>query len=155
MFLFLSVTELSPATATSFSRLTTETESESYVTTDGQSASLSWNRAPIWGLRPDFYYCQTVAGLLMRGAFSDERTRLPFTIAVSPRQRSHSWVRVPRYSLRYFTVSDSKLPRIYIPQEEGGPVILRDTWFPFLRLLRLAGLRWKYSNPPPRGITVT
>jgi hypothetical protein len=26
-------------------------ESESYVTTDGQSASLSWNKAPIWGLR--------------------------------------------------------------------------------------------------------
>jgi hypothetical protein len=22
---------------------------ESYVTTDGQSASLSWNKAPIWG----------------------------------------------------------------------------------------------------------
>jgi hypothetical protein len=38
----------------------------------GQSASLSWNKAPIWGLRPDFYYCQTVAGLLMWGAFCDE-----------------------------------------------------------------------------------
>jgi hypothetical protein len=31
--------------------------SESYTTTDGQSASLSWNKAPIWGLRPDFYFC--------------------------------------------------------------------------------------------------
>jgi hypothetical protein len=41
-----------------------------------QSASLSWNRAPIWGLRPDLYYCQTVAGLLMWGALSDERTGL-------------------------------------------------------------------------------
>jgi hypothetical protein len=39
-------------------------ESESYVTTDEQSASLSWNKAPIWGLRPDIYYCQKVAGLL-------------------------------------------------------------------------------------------
>jgi hypothetical protein len=29
--------------------------SESYVTTDGQSASLSWNNALIWGLRPDMY----------------------------------------------------------------------------------------------------
>jgi hypothetical protein len=38
--------------------------------TDGQSASLSWNKAPIWDLRPDFYYCQTVADLLMWGAFS-------------------------------------------------------------------------------------
>jgi hypothetical protein len=26
---------------------------------------------PIWGPRPDFYYCQTFAGLLMWGAFSD------------------------------------------------------------------------------------
>jgi hypothetical protein len=34
----------------------TESESESYVTTDGQSASLSWNKAPIWGLRQDFYW---------------------------------------------------------------------------------------------------
>jgi hypothetical protein len=34
-----------------------ESESEPYVTTDGHSASLSWNKAPIWGLRPDFYYC--------------------------------------------------------------------------------------------------
>jgi hypothetical protein len=25
-----------------------ESESESYVTTDGQSASLSWYKAPIW-----------------------------------------------------------------------------------------------------------
>jgi hypothetical protein len=27
------------------------------------SASLSWNKAHIWGLQPDLYYCQTVAGL--------------------------------------------------------------------------------------------
>jgi hypothetical protein len=33
---------------------------ESYVMPDGSSASLSWNKAPIWGLRPHFYYCQTV-----------------------------------------------------------------------------------------------
>jgi hypothetical protein len=33
-----------------------ESEPESYVTTDGQTASLSWNKTPIWGLRPDFYY---------------------------------------------------------------------------------------------------
>jgi hypothetical protein len=40
-----------------------------------QSASLSWNIAPIWGLRPDLCYCQTVAGW---GALSDERTGLSF-----------------------------------------------------------------------------
>jgi hypothetical protein len=48
-----------------------ESESESYFTTDGQSATLSWNKAPIRGLQRDFYYCQTVAGLLMRGDLAD------------------------------------------------------------------------------------
>jgi hypothetical protein len=62
-------------------------ESESYITTDGQSASLSWNKAAVWGLRPDLYYCQTVAGLLMWGALSDERADLSFTITPGPRQR--------------------------------------------------------------------
>jgi hypothetical protein len=32
----------------------------------------------IWGLRPDLYYCQTVVGLLMWDALSDERTGLSF-----------------------------------------------------------------------------
>jgi hypothetical protein len=79
-------------------------ESESYITTDGQPASLSWNKASIWGLRPDFYYCLTVAGLLILGALSDERTGLSFTIAAGPCQRSLSRVRP------YFTVSDLRLP---------------------------------------------
>jgi hypothetical protein len=74
------------------------TESQSYVTTDGQSASLSWNKAPIWGLRPDIYYCQIVAGLLIWGALSDERTGLWFTTAAGPRQCSHSRVQVPLHS---------------------------------------------------------
>jgi hypothetical protein len=46
-----------------------------------------------------------------------------------------------------FYVSDSRLPqpgepgpRIYIPQEQGGPVIPPSIGFPFCRLLRLAGL---------------
>jgi hypothetical protein len=86
------------------------TESESYIRTGGQSASLSWNKAPIWGLRPDFYYCQTVAGLLMWGALSDERTGLSFTIAAGPRQRGLSLAGVPWDSWPYFTVSESRLP---------------------------------------------
>jgi hypothetical protein len=31
---------------------------------------------------------------------------------------------------------------IYVPQEQGGPVIPPGTGFPFCRLLRLARLRW-------------
>jgi hypothetical protein len=72
-----------------------ESKCEFYVAIDRESASLSKNKAPIWGLRPAFYYCQTVAGLLMLGVLSDERTGVSFTIAAGPRQRSHSRVRVP------------------------------------------------------------
>jgi hypothetical protein len=82
---------------------------------------------------------------------------LSFAIAAGPRQRSHSQVRVPQDSCPYFTVSDLRLPqpgapglRIYIPQEQGGPVIPPGTEFPFRRLLRLAGLRWRYSTMHPQ-----
>jgi hypothetical protein len=86
---------------------------------------------------------------------------LSFTIAAGPRQRRHSQVRVLRDSWPHFTVSVSRLPqpggsgpRIYIPQEQGGPVIPPVTGFPFRRILRHAGLRWRYSNPPPRWISL-
>jgi hypothetical protein len=46
-------------------------------------------------------------------------------------------------------------PRIYIPQEQGSPVIPPGTVFSFRRLLRLAGLRWRYSIPPPHGAFYT
>jgi hypothetical protein len=76
MFPFLRIPELSQASATSFLFLTIAALNwlnQSYVTTDDQSASLVFVSSPIWGPRPDFYYCQTVAGLLMWGALSDER----------------------------------------------------------------------------------
>jgi hypothetical protein len=41
--------------------------------------------------------------------------------------------------------------RIYILQEQGGPVIPPGIGFPFCRLLRLAEQRWRYSNPLPHG----
>jgi hypothetical protein len=101
----------------------------SYITTDGQSASLSCYQAPIWGLWPDFYYCQTIAGFFIWGALSEERTGLSFTM----------------YSVQYtvyFTVSDLRLPQpgglgpcIYISQEQGGPVIPPGTqlvWSPVI-----------------------
>jgi hypothetical protein len=34
-------------------------------------------------------------------------------------------------------------PHIYIPQGQGGPAKPPGTGFPFRRLLRLAGLRWR------------
>jgi hypothetical protein len=105
-----------------------EPESESYVTTDGQSASVSWNKAPIWGFRPDSYCCHTVADLLMWGALSDERTGLSFTIAAGPRQSSHFRVRVP------FAISDSRLLFSLPPTtrratvEVSDPASTREVW---------------------------
>jgi hypothetical protein len=99
---------------------------KSYITTDGQSASLSWNKAPVWGLRPDFCYCQTTAGLLMWGALSDERTGLSFTIAPGPRQRSHFRVWVPWDSWSYFAVSDSRLTTRRATVEVFDPASTRE-----------------------------
>jgi hypothetical protein len=76
-----------------------ESESESYVTTDDQSVSVSWNEAPIRGFTTRFLLL-TVAGLLMWGVLSNERTGLSFAIAAGPRQRSHSRVRIP-WNLRH------------------------------------------------------
>jgi hypothetical protein len=117
-------------------------------TVSRQSVLVSSNHL---GRKTRFSFCQTVAGLLMWGALSEERAGLPFIIVAGPRQRSHSWVRVPRHSWPYFALSDSRLPqregpgpRIYISREQGDPVIPPG-------LLSLAGLRWRYSNPTPRG----
>jgi hypothetical protein len=97
---------------------------------DGQLASLSWNKPPIWGLLSDFYYCQTVASL-MWGALFDERTDLSFTIAAGRRQGSHPRIRVPWDSRPYFTVSDSIFPFSSPPTTRRVTV--------------------EVSTPPPRG----
>jgi hypothetical protein len=96
-------------------------------------------------------YSPYVTSSLTRGCVS-------FTIASGPRQRSHSRIRVPSDSWSHFTVSDSRLPTwrgrspyLYPPQDKGGPVIPPVTGFPLRRLLRLAGLRWRYSTPPTHG----
>jgi hypothetical protein len=110
-----------------------ETWSEYFVTTDGQSASLSWNKAPIWGLRPDFYYFQTVACLLLWGAL--ERTDLSFTIAAG-------------LARAVIVGSESHGTRDHILLSQ-----IRD--FPFRFLTRRAGLRWKYSSSLPHGLLNT
>jgi hypothetical protein len=87
------------------------------------------------------------------------RIGLSFTIAAGPRHRSYSQVRVPQDSWPHFTVSNSRLPqpgrpgpRIYIPQEQGGPVILQALGSLFVASYDSTGLRWRYSTPPPHGI---
>jgi hypothetical protein len=43
--------------------------------------------------------------------------------------------------------SESRMTRDHI-------LLSRIRDFPFRRLLRLAGSRWRYSNPPPHGLVV-
>jgi hypothetical protein len=110
-----------------------QSQSQSHIATDCQSISKSWCRAPS-GAHDHIciYYSLTVTVLFFWGALFDERTGLSFIYATGPRQHSRSRVRAPLDSWRYFIISDLRLP--------------------FRRLLRLAGSRWRYSNPPPHGL---
>jgi hypothetical protein len=64
-------------------------QSHSYVKANGQLASPHWFHASVWGPRPDFYYYQIAADLLMWDSLSEEKTDLSFTTAAGPRQSSH------------------------------------------------------------------
>jgi hypothetical protein len=110
----------------------TKSQSQNYITTDGQPASLSWNKAPIWGLRPDLLHvsqlrvCSCGALSLTRGRFCRLQLLLALARAI-------------------IFGSESRGTRDHI--------LLSQIWdFPFRRLLGLAGLRWRYSTPPPHGI---
>jgi hypothetical protein len=70
-----------------------QSQSYSYVTTDGQSASVSSNKAPIWGLWTDFCYCQTVFGSFsgpspvgLATLFTVSDSRLPFSLPPTTRR---------------------------------------------------------------------
>jgi hypothetical protein len=72
----------------------------------------------------------------------------------------YSLVQVPQNSGPHLTVS-FETPRtgrarsLYLYfQEQGRPVIPPDTGFSFCRLLQLAGLWWKYSNPSMHGVSL-
>jgi hypothetical protein len=116
--------------------LSSESECESYITTDGQAASLSWNKVPILGLRPDFYYCLLQFRVCWYGAPSLTRKRicrLQLLLALAS---------------AVFLGPQSRGTRDHILLSQ-----IRD--LPFRRLLRLTGLRWMYSIPPPHGIELS
>jgi hypothetical protein len=96
-----------------------------------------------------------------RPLWREDGSVISCTIASGPCHSSQPRVHVQQNS-GHILLSHLRLPqpgepgsRIYIPQEQGGPVIPPGTGFPFRRLLRLAGLRWRYSNPPPHGSVLT
>jgi hypothetical protein len=48
--------------------------------------------------------------------------------------------------------SNTQPGRFMSPQRQGDTVVSPGRGFPFRCLLRLAGLRWRYSSPPPHRI---
>jgi hypothetical protein len=99
-------------------------QSQSHISTDGQPVSL--------GLMTRYLLLFDSYGLVfLWDALSDERTGLSPLHAAGPCQRSF----LRSYS--FGTCDHILLSHI------------RD--FPFRRLLRLAGSRWRYSTPPPHG----
>jgi hypothetical protein len=142
---------------------TTQVKVKSHVTTDGQSVSLSWCQAAIWGPRLHFYYCHAVAGLLMWGALSDEWAGLSLNIAAGPGQSTVFFGSESSGTHAHILLShvwdssnlEGEVPRINIPQEKRSSVIPPGTGIPFRRLLCPAELRWRYSNSPPSEVTAS
>jgi hypothetical protein len=105
-------------------------QSRSYGTTDGQSASLSWCQAPIWGTWPDLYYsqlrvcwCETPS--LTKGLVCSLELLLCLASAVNLGSESRRTLTIV-YCLKYLSLPQpaGPGPRTYITQEQGGPVIL-------------------------------
>jgi hypothetical protein len=109
-----------------------QSEFESYITTDSQSASLSWKKAPIWGLRPDIYMPLIITALFLWA---------------SSLTRGRVW-------LLYMLLALASV--VFLGSEflwTRNRILLSQIWdFPFRRLLRLAGSRWRYSTPPPHRV---
>jgi hypothetical protein len=110
------------------------TQSQNYVTTDSQSASLPWFQALIWGLRPDFIVRQLWVSWY--GALSLTRGRV---------------------CLLYVLLALASAVFLgFGSLGTRGHILLSQIWdFPFRRLLRLVGSRWRYSIPPPHGYPMT
>jgi hypothetical protein len=139
---------------------TCQSQSQSYVMTDSQSASPSWCQDPS-GTRDQFFFlleiifrqlrvCYFVAPSLMSGRICNLLLLLVLTIAVllgSESRRTQDHILLFQF-LRHSPTWRARSPYLY-PPETGWPRYTPDSGFPFHRLLRLAGLQWRYSIPPP------
>jgi hypothetical protein len=92
---------------------------------------VSWCQTPL-GPRPNFCYCQAVAGLLIWGALSDERTGLLFSIAPRRRRNSRVGLVTTFYYLRFETPPTwrARSPYLYPPGTEW-PRYTPCHWVPF------------------------
>jgi hypothetical protein len=115
-------------------------QSQSYITTDSQSASSSWYKAPIWDLRlifpilsliifRQFHVCWCWAPSLTRSRVCTFQF-LPYTAnAAFPRSDPHGTLELSSLSL-FLRLPQPGGPGscIYSPQEQGSPVIPPGIW---------------------------
>jgi hypothetical protein len=127
---------------------------ESYFKTGGlQPTSSSWHQAP-WDPRLVFFFQLNTCGFspyatssLTRGWVCRLQLLLVLASAVIlgfESRGTHDHILLSQ--IRDFPKPAGPGLRIYIPQELGAPLIPPGTGFPFRRLLRLAGLRWRFSQ---------
>jgi hypothetical protein len=123
--------------------------------TDFQPASSSWCRAAILDPWPDFT-CSLDLPVFSSSYRVPSLTRGRVWIfqctSLTGQSREGP---VTKYCSPIWDSLDLKdqAPHPY-PQEKGGTVIPLGTGFPIRRLLRPAGLWWRYSNPPPHGLNI-
>jgi hypothetical protein len=87
--------------------------------TVSQSVSMSWNRVPLWDLRPDIISCRNVAVWRLRSCFCGVPSLTRGRVCSS--QCNHSMVRVAQNPEQYFPVSS------VTPEVRWGEVTLRLT----------------------------
>jgi hypothetical protein len=128
---------------------TSFSQSQSYFTTGGlPSVSWSWRQAP-WGSRP-LFFCQLntcchspyLTPHVTRGWVCRLQLLLALASAVILRSEScgtHDHILLSQ--IRDCAKLEGQVP-VFITLGTG---------FPFRRLLRLAGLRWRYSILPPHA----
>jgi hypothetical protein len=137
--------------------------SQNHITTGSHSASLSWCQTPPSGTRDQFFpsfFCINNCRFLDVGrplwredgsviySYSWFWAFRAVTLGSGSR-RTHDRILLSHLRLPQ---PGGPGPHICIPQEQGGSVIPLGTGFPFCHLLRLAGLWWRYSIPPPLGV---
>jgi hypothetical protein len=133
-------------------------QSQSHFTTGGlPPISSSWPQAPWDSRRAFFFQLNTcfhspyVTFSLTRGWVCSIQLLLAFASTLILRSDSRG-TRDIFYSLKFETPPTwrARFPYLY-PPGTGWSSYTPRHWFPSRRLLRLAGLRWRYSTPPPHG----
>jgi hypothetical protein len=120
----------------------TPSRSRSYLTTDGQYVVVS---SPLWDLETDINSSRNVSIWKLYFFWREDGSAICSVITQwfeSCRTRNHTLLS----RLRPTNLALQVL--MYIPQDPVGPYINLGTGYPLRCLLRLAGLRWWYSNPP-------